>query len=62
MYLLLGYHLWNADVRADDSPIEAGLGFTCRKDGYYIGKEHVDRIRTEGTLKKYAYFTLDEKV
>ena len=49
-------------MRADDNPIEAGMGFTCRKDGDYIGNEQVTRARTEGVTKKYAYFTLDDKV
>ncbi|XP_026725861.1 sarcosine dehydrogenase, mitochondrial [Trichoplusia ni] len=57
-----GYHLWNADLRTDDNPIEAGLGFTCRKDGDYIGNEHVDKARRNGVTKKYAFFTLDEKI
>lgn len=60
--LILGYHLWNSDLRADDNPIEAGLGFTCRKGGDYIGNEHVTRARTNGVTKKYAYFTLNDKV
>ncbi|CAH1643582.1 unnamed protein product [Spodoptera littoralis] len=57
-----GYHLWNADLRADDNPVEAGLGFACRKDGDYIGNEHVTRAKANGVTKKYAFFTLDEKV
>ncbi|XP_013167116.1 PREDICTED: sarcosine dehydrogenase, mitochondrial [Papilio xuthus] len=57
-----GYHLWNADLRSDDNPIEANLGFACRKDGEYIGNEHVTKARINGVTKKYAYFTLDDKV
>ncbi|KAJ0181071.1 hypothetical protein K1T71_003156 [Dendrolimus kikuchii] len=57
-----GYHLWNADLRPDDNPIEANLGFTCRKNGEYIGNEHVTKAQTNGVTKKYAYFTLDDKV
>ncbi|GBP77935.1 Sarcosine dehydrogenase, mitochondrial [Eumeta japonica] len=57
-----GYHLWNADLRTDDNPIEANLGFTCRNDGEYIGNEQVTRARKEGVTKKYAYFTLNEKI
>ncbi|XP_047038851.1 sarcosine dehydrogenase, mitochondrial [Helicoverpa zea] len=57
-----GYHLWNADLRSDDNPIEAGLGFTCRKDGNFIGNEHVTRAKTNGVTKKYAFFTLYDKV
>ncbi|KAI8429700.1 hypothetical protein MSG28_000268 [Choristoneura fumiferana] len=57
-----GYHLWNSDLRADDNPIEAGLGFACRKGGNYIGNEHVTRARISGVTKKYAFFTLEDKV
>ncbi|XP_052753764.1 sarcosine dehydrogenase, mitochondrial [Galleria mellonella] len=57
-----GYHLWNADLRTDDNPIEANLGFTCRENGEYIGNEHVAKARSNGVSKKYAYFTLDDKV
>ncbi|CAK1599613.1 unnamed protein product [Parnassius mnemosyne] len=57
-----GYHLWNADLRPDDNPIEANLGFACRKGGEYIGNEHVTKAKQNGVTKKYAYFTLDDKV
>ncbi|XP_045507727.1 sarcosine dehydrogenase, mitochondrial [Colias croceus] len=57
-----GYHLWNADLRNDDNPIEANLGFTCRKGGDYIGNDVVAKVKDRGVTKKYAYFTLDEKV
>ncbi|XP_048481965.1 sarcosine dehydrogenase, mitochondrial [Plutella xylostella] len=57
-----GYHLWNADLRSDDNPVEAGLGFTCRKDGDYVGNEAVTRARVEGVAKKYAFFTMDDQV
>ncbi|KAI5642497.1 FAD dependent oxidoreductase domain-containing protein [Phthorimaea operculella] len=57
-----GFHLWNADLRPDDNPIEAGLGFACRKDGEYIGNEFVTKARKEGVTKRYAFFTLDDKV
>ncbi|XP_013144694.1 PREDICTED: sarcosine dehydrogenase, mitochondrial [Papilio polytes] len=57
-----GYHLWNADLRSDDNPIESNLGFACRKDGEYIGNEQVTKARLNGVTKKHAYFTLDDKV
>lgn len=61
-WYVLGYHLWNADVRTDDNPIEANLGFTCRKDGEYIGNESVNGFIANGVTKKYSYFTLEDKV
>ncbi|KAL4706840.1 hypothetical protein ACJJTC_010074 [Scirpophaga incertulas] len=57
-----GYHLWNADLRSDDNPIEANLGFACRKGGAYIGNEQVTKARKNGVNKKYAFFTLDDKI
>ncbi|KAL0850334.1 hypothetical protein ABMA28_012164 [Loxostege sticticalis] len=57
-----GYHLWNADLRSDDNPVEANLGFACRKDGEYIGNEHVTKARANGVTKKYAFFTMEDKV
>ncbi len=57
-----GYHLWGFDLRSDDTPIEANLGFTCRKTGEYKGKDVVERQRSEGVRKKLVYLTLNEHV
>ncbi|XP_023307143.2 sarcosine dehydrogenase, mitochondrial [Lucilia cuprina] len=57
-----GYHLWSFDLRPDDTPLEAGLGFTCRKQGVYKGKEAIDQQRKEGIKKRLVYLTLDEQV
>lgn len=57
-----GYHLWSFDLRPDDTPLEAGLGFTCRKQGLYKGKEAIDRQRKEGIQKRLVYLTLDDQV
>lgn len=57
-----GYHLWSFDLRPDDTPLEAGLGFTCRKKGEYKGKEAIERQRKEGIDKRLVYLTLDEQV
>ncbi|XP_055610172.1 sarcosine dehydrogenase, mitochondrial [Uranotaenia lowii] len=57
-----GYHLWNNDLRSDDTPVEAGLGFTCRKKGDYQGRTVVDRQLENGVTKKLAFFTLNEQV
>lgn len=60
--LLLGYHLWHSDLRPDDTPIEAGLAFTCRKTGDYIGKAAIDEQRKNGIRRKLAFFTMDAQV
>ena len=57
-----GYHLWGFDLRSDDTPIEANLGFTCRKEGNYKGKQVVDHQKKHGVKKRLVFLTLDEKV
>lgn len=42
--------------------MEAGLGFTCRKTGHYIGKEVVDKQRKDGVKRKLAFLTIDAQV
>ncbi|KAG7197764.1 hypothetical protein KM043_001583 [Ampulex compressa] len=54
-----GYHLWGADLRTDDNPVEAGLGFACRREGEYIGKAAVDRLRESGMKKRLVHFYSD---
>lgn len=57
-----GYHLWSYDLRSDDTPLEAGLGFTCRKQGDYRGRAAVDRQRLEGVKRRLVYLTLQDQV
>lgn len=57
-----GYHLWHSDLRSDDNPLEANLGFTCRSTGDYQGKQAVEAVRKSGLRKKLAFFTLSDKV
>ncbi|KAF5292544.1 hypothetical protein FQR65_LT01690 [Abscondita terminalis] len=56
-----GYHLWNYDLRSDDNPVEANLGKFCRKDGSYLGKDRVDKLKSEGVSKLRAFFMLNSK-
>lgn len=55
-----GYRLWNADLRTDDNPLEAGMDFVCRDDGNYVGKDTLDLIKQKGLKKKLAFFQLQE--
>jgi len=55
-----GYHLWHYDLRSDDNPVEAGLGFACRENGDYLGKEAVDERRKRGITRRLAYFVTNE--
>lgn len=60
--LFIGYHLWGHDLRIDDNPIEANLGFVCRKGGEYLGIRYVDKLREEGVKKRRVFFTLKDKI
>ena len=57
-----GYRHWHADVRSDDTPLEAGLGFTCKlkESTPFLGREALERQKTEGLKKRIACFTVDE--
>lgn len=57
-----GYHLWGFDLRMDDTPLEANLGFVCRKKGTYKGKAAIEKQRNEGFNKRLVYLTLDEHI
>lgn len=57
-----GYRLWNADLRTDDNPLEAGMDFICRDDGDYVGKDALDLIKQKGLKKKLAFFQLQEQI
>ncbi|XP_034934422.1 sarcosine dehydrogenase, mitochondrial [Chelonus insularis] len=57
-----GYHLWNADLRIDDNPIEAGLGFVCRRRGEYCGHKVVEKLRSDGIKKKLVHFHVKSPV
>lgn len=52
----------NYDLRIDDNPVEANLAAVCRKDGHYLGKQHVERLKQEGIKKRRVFFTLHDQV
>lgn len=60
MSSLTGYRLWNADLRTDDNPLEAGMDSVCRDNGVYVGKDALDLIKQKGLKKKLAFFQLQE--
>ncbi|XP_010831068.1 PREDICTED: sarcosine dehydrogenase, mitochondrial [Bison bison bison] len=59
-----GYRHWHADLRADDSPLEAGLAFTCKLKSSvpFLGREALEKQRAEGLRRRLVGFTVDEKV
>ncbi len=57
-----GYRHWGHDIGIDDTPLEAGLSFTCAwdKSGGFIGREAVLRQKEQGTpAKRLLQFRLD---
>lgn len=59
-----GYRHWHADLRCDDTPLEAGLAFTCKLKSNipFLGREALERQKEEGIRKRLVCFTIDEKV
>ncbi|XP_032227351.2 sarcosine dehydrogenase, mitochondrial [Nematostella vectensis] len=57
-----GYKHWHQDLRHDDTPLEAGLGFTCKlkKDTPFLGREALEKQKAEGIKKRLVCFTLDQ--
>lgn len=59
-----GYRHWHADLRPDDSPLEAGLAFTCklRSSVPFLGREALEQQQAAGLRRRLVCFTVDEKV
>ncbi|MGH0119540.1 UNVERIFIED_CONTAM: hypothetical protein FKN15_006032 [Acipenser sinensis] len=59
-----GYRHWHADLRPDDSPLQAGLAFTCKLKGNtpFLGREALEAQKAQGLRRRLVCFTIDEKV
>ncbi|MFC6722958.1 aminomethyltransferase family protein [Halobium palmae] len=55
-----GYRLPGADMGPENTPFEAGLGFTVDMDTDFIGKESLERALDEGTDQQITCITLDD--
>uniref|UniRef100_A0A1I8H6P6 Sarcosine dehydrogenase, mitochondrial n=2 Tax=Macrostomum lignano TaxID=282301 RepID=A0A1I8H6P6_9PLAT len=58
-----GYRHGHVDLRSDDTPLEAGLAFTCKlklPDRPFIGREALERQRADGLRKRMICLTLDD--
>ncbi|KAF6328076.1 sarcosine dehydrogenase [Rhinolophus ferrumequinum] len=57
-----GYRHWHADLRADDSPLEAGLAFTCKLKSTtpFLGREALEKQRAAGLQRRLVCFTVDD--
>jgi glycine cleavage system T protein len=55
-----GYKYFTADITPMEDPYSAGLGFCVKLDkGDFLGREALQKIKTEGTQKKLCTFTLE---
>ncbi len=54
------YRHWGHDITDEDTPLEAGLGFTCKfdKPGGFIGRESLLRQREAGIVRRLVQFRL----
>ncbi|XP_036833571.1 sarcosine dehydrogenase, mitochondrial [Oncorhynchus mykiss] len=59
-----GYRHWHADLRPDDTPLEAGLAFTCKMKSTipFLGRASLEKQKAEGLRRRIVCFTIDEKV
>ena len=55
-----GYRHWSHDITDEDTPLEAGLGFTVKfdKDGGFIGREALLAQKENGLPKRLLQFKL----
>ena len=49
------------DLRSDDTPLEAGLGFTCKLQSNidFQGRAALEKQKSEGIRKRVVAFTVD---
>lgn len=59
-----GYRHWHADLRPDDSPLEAGLTFTCKLKTSvpFLGREALEKQRATGLRRRLVCLTVEEEV
>uniref|UniRef100_A0A673HZ30 Sarcosine dehydrogenase, mitochondrial-like n=1 Tax=Sinocyclocheilus rhinocerous TaxID=307959 RepID=A0A673HZ30_9TELE len=52
------------DLRPDDTPLEAGLAFTCKMKTSipFLGRQALEAQKAEGLRRRIVCFTVDEKV
>ena len=56
------YRHWGHDITDEDTPLEAGLSFTCAwdKPGGFVGREALLAQKAEGLSKRLALFALED--
>ena len=58
-----GYPHWHQEIRMDDNPFQAGLGFTCKLKTSmpFQGRTALEALKGQGLSKKKVCFTLEDK-
>ncbi|WP_067483345.1 GcvT family protein [Actinomadura hibisca] len=54
------YRAWGRELTPDRTPIEAGLGFACKRNAPYRGQEVVELQREQGVRRKLVSLTLND--
>ncbi|OQR92359.1 sarcosine dehydrogenase, mitochondrial [Achlya hypogyna] len=57
-----GYKHWHEDLRSDDTPVEAGMLFTCKLEKEFSGKGVIVAQKAAGVTKKLICLTPDEHI
>jgi 4-methylaminobutanoate oxidase (formaldehyde-forming) len=57
-----GRRAWGAELSADETPLEAGIGFAVRLDkaAAFIGRDMLERQRIQGLGKRLLMFSFDD--
>jgi glycine cleavage system T protein len=53
-----GYRAWGSDITPEDTPLEAGLGFAIAPDKDFLGREALERRRSEGVSRSLRTLVL----
>ena len=56
-----GYRSWGHDLGADDTPLEAGLGFAVAFKKDFVGREALLRQRDRPLARRLVIFTLEDR-
>jgi glycine cleavage system T protein len=57
-----GYRAWGSDITPEDTPLEAGLGFAIAPDKDFLGREALERRRSEGVSRSLRTLILADPV
>ncbi|RDD45364.1 Sarcosine dehydrogenase, mitochondrial [Trichoplax sp. H2] len=59
-----GFRHWHADIRPEDTPLEAGLAFTCKLKSNvdFFGRDAIEKQKSEGLKKKLYCFSVDDHI